>query len=490
MVTSLDRPTGAVRPRILLVARAGAGGASPIEQMRHVPAGLRDSFEVTGLLLAEDGRISPPPEGPFPVNVLNTGLVEGYGGRQKLALEYALERGFDGVVLLGDESSGAEAFDPTSLLEPLFTNDADATFRAPPPALRERLAKHLIERVVRRPICSLHGGDRAYRVDALRRIPFALDADGRHIDTEILIQLDVAGLRVVEVPARAAAASGQPPTWNHILDAGRAAVRARLHQMSLFYERRFDCEGETRDNAKYRLKMEFDSSHVRALAQIPKGARVLDLGCAGGDFAQLLEREHGCTVTAVDREPLAPGNTVSAFHLWDLDQGPPELDYASYDLVVMLDVIEHLRAPEHFMQELYARTAGLPNLKLVFTTGNVAFVTTRVGLILGQFNYGKRGILDLTHTRLFTFSTFRRLAQQAGFRILHREGVPAPFPLATTNRALGHGLLALNRSLIPLVPSLTAYQILLVLAPKPSLGLLLTQAGRSGDPRGPEARTA
>ena len=50
-------------------------------------------------------------------------------------------------------------------------------------------------------------------------------------------------------------------------------------------------------------------------------------------------------------------------------------------------------------------------------------------LLLGQFNYGKRGILDLTHTRLFTFASFRRLFEQGGFRVVdsarHSRAVPA-----------------------------------------------------------------
>ena len=458
--------------------------------MQAIPESLREAFDVSGLLMAERPNVPPPAAIPFPLEVLNANLVEGYGGRQKLALEYALERHFDAIVLLGDDEVDRNGSGIASLLAPLFTDAAEATFRAPRPGLRERLATRLIERVVRRPISSLHGGDRAYRVDALRRIPFALDADGRHIDTEIRIQLDVAGLRVLQVPEHSSAERGTPPTWRHVVDAWRAAVRARLNTMSLLYERRFDCEAVSRDNTQYRLKMDFDSSHVRALARVPEGSRVLDLGCAGGDFAQLLEREHGCTVTAVDREPLAPGNTASAFHLWDLNQGPPDLDYAAHDIILMLDVIEHLRAPELFLQELHAKIAALPELKLVFTTGNVAFATTRIGLMLGQFNYGKRGILDLTHTRLFTFSTFRRLARQAGFRVLHREGVPAPFPLATSNRVLSRLLLALNRSLIPFVPNLTAYQILLVLTPKPSLGFLLEHARGSDTSATPEASTA
>ena len=51
-------------------------------------------------------------------------------------------------------------------------------------------------------------------------------------------------------------------------------------------------------------------------------------------------------------------------------------------------------------------------------------------LLVGQFNYGKAGILDRTHTRLFTFRSLRYLLRDAGFRIKRVRGIPAPFPLA------------------------------------------------------------
>ena len=55
-------------------------------------------------------------------------------------------------------------------------------------------------------------------------------------------------------------------------------------------------------------------------------------------------------------------------------------------------------------------------------------------LLFGQFNYGKAGILDRTHTRLFTFRSLRHLLDDAGFRIKEMRGVPAPFP-----KVLGNG---------------------------------------------------
>jgi hypothetical protein len=104
-------------------------------------------------------------------------------------------------------------------------------------------------------------------------------------------------------------------------------------------------------------------------------------------------------------------------------------------------------------------------------------------LLFGQFNYGKRGILDLTHTRLFTFATFRRLFEQAGYEVLEMRGVPAPFPLAIGNGLLGRLLVGLNKILIAISRSLFAYQIFAVVRPKPTLASLLERAQRESGVR-------
>ena len=45
-----------------------------------------------------------------------------------------------------------------------------------------------------------HSGYRVYSVAALRKIPFALNTNDFHFDTEIIIQFDLAGLRIRELP--------------------------------------------------------------------------------------------------------------------------------------------------------------------------------------------------------------------------------------------------------------------------------------------------
>ena len=97
-------------------------------------------------------------------------------------------------------------------------------------------------------------------------------------------------------------------------------------------------------------------------------------------------------------------------------------------------------------------------------------------LLFGSFNYGKRGILDKTHTRLFTFSSFKKLIENSNFEIEKSIGIPAPFPLAIGENFMGNLLLKINNFLIFLWKSFFSYQILNIIKPKKSLDLLLQKA--------------
>jgi hypothetical protein len=97
-------------------------------------------------------------------------------------------------------------------------------------------------------------------------------------------------------------------------------------------------------------------------------------------------------------------------------------------------------------------------------------------LLSGQFNYGKRGILDMTHTRLFTFSSLRQLLEQRGFQITFSRGLPAPYPVALGDNRLSRLLLALNNLYLRVLPGLFSYQMFLVVELRPSLEILLQRA--------------
>jgi SAM-dependent methyltransferase len=251
--------------------------------------------------------------------------------------------------------------------------------------------------------------------------------------------------------------------------------------MSLAYDPKFDCRPPS-INAQYQSKLTFDSTQRRAVDLIPAGARVLDLGCAGGYVGAAL-KQRGCFVVGVDVGPLGDGVTLDGFHQHDLNDPELPVDVADFDFVLLLDVIEHLRSPESFVERLKERAASAPDLRIIASTGNIGFLVTRLMLLLGVFNYGKRGILDLTHTRLFTFGSFTRLFDQAGYEVLDVQGVPAPFPFALRQQGLARLLLTGNRALIRLGRGLFSYQCLLVVKPYPPLAYLLEQAHRSSEDR-------
>ena len=104
-------------------------------------------------------------------------------------------------------------------------------------------------------------------------------------------------------------------------------------------------------------------------------------------------------------------------------------------------------------------------------------------LLFGQFNYGKRGILDVTHTRLFTFGSLKHALRQAGFEILETRGVPAPFPHAIGDNMVSRVLLHNNKFLIHISRGLFAYQIFMRARPEPTLESLLKLAKEESEVR-------
>jgi 2-polyprenyl-3-methyl-5-hydroxy-6-metoxy-1,4-benzoquinol methylase len=315
-------------------------------------------------------------------------------------------------------------------------------------------------------------------VPALRRIPFARNTDDFHFDTEIIIQFVMAGMRIVERPIptyygdEICRVNGLKYAWN----VAKSVLKARAQELGLLYDRRFDLATSSPANGQCPMRAEYDSPHAFTFEVVPAGARVLDLGCAGGYMGAMLKQEKGCRVVGVDVQPVPSCVYLDEFRQHDLNEGPPDVALQEFDHILMLDVIDQLSNPEKFMERLQQAMSASPDARLVLSTANVGFVVTRLMLLFGQFNYGKRGILDMRHTRLFTFTSLRRLVEQSGFRIVQVRGAPGPFPLAMGNSRLSRFLIRLNRALIAFSRGMFSYQIFMVLQPRPSLEYLLRNA--------------
>lgn len=493
------------KPKLLVFVVAYNAEKTIQSVLTRIPAELADEYKVEILIIDDASKDATFEKGeeigqaellPFPVWVLHNPANQGYGGNQKIGYHYAIEKNFDFVALLHGDGQYAPECLP-QLVRPLKEDAADAVIgsrmmirgsalNGGMPLYKfvgNRILTWLENKVLRTSLSEFHSGYRVYRVSALRRIPFHLNTKDFHFDTEIIIQLTVAQLRILELPIptyygdEICYVNGFKYAW-HV---SKAAIKARLQELSLFYDRKFDCAPGHPSNAHYVPKLGYPSSHSAAIEAIKTGERVVDLGCAGGYFGEQLRVLRKCDVTGVDHEPLPSNVILDRFIKHDLDAGLPEIDYHSADVIVLLDVIEHLRSPEGFVESL-ARVLT-PKTRVIVTSGNVAFFITRLMLFLGQFNYGKRGILDITHARLFTFSSLRALFEQAGFELLRSAGIPAPYPLAFGNTWLAKALLRINQTLIRISKGLFSYQLYYEFRATPSLSLLLDSATETAEKR-------
>src|SRR6187401_2633412 len=131
------------RPRLLaLIVTGGSAGADRSTTAIHaalsrIPASVIQTFDIEALIItdgsgepaggSETGASPAAVPLPFPLTLLRNPARQGYGGGQKIGFHYAIERGFDFVVLLhGDGQYAAECL--PSLLAPLSEGRADAAY--------------------------------------------------------------------------------------------------------------------------------------------------------------------------------------------------------------------------------------------------------------------------------------------------------------------------------------------------------------------------
>ncbi len=428
---------------------------------------------------------------PYPCRVLSNPKNQGYGGNQKLGYQYTLNANFDVVVMVhGDGQYPPEdiarlancALENGAAFGSRFATKGGALAGGMPryKFIGNRILTGLQNRLLATDLTEFHSGFRAYRADLLRSIPFGLNSNDFHFDTEIFIQIGRAGSPIGEIAINTHYGDEECRVdgFSYAGNVVSQSLRSRLHDLGLFYERKFDVEPE-RDGSIYESKTNFLSPATVALDRIAAGSVVLDLGGSDGHLAAELKAKD-CQVIGVDLVMPADESNFDRFTQHNLDEGLPELE-EDIDVVVMLDVIEHLRSPEDFVTELAEFCKAKDVTTTLVSTGNVAFIAQRVMLAAGQFNYGPRGILDMTHTRLFTRRTISRLFRQAGFAVKTETGIPVPFPLAVGESPLADKLMTLNQAGIRVASRLCSFQFFLELESPTDLDRLISDSERRVD---------
>jgi glycosyltransferase involved in cell wall biosynthesis len=486
---SYDAAVSGPRIGILVVAYNAAGTLARV--LDRIPADFRP--RISGVLVSDDhsadatylvGLGYQQMDATLPLEVIRNPHNLGYGGNQKVGYRWAIERGFDIIVMLHGDGQYAPEKLP-DVVRPLERGEADAVFgsRLLEPGAARRggmpLYKYVGNRVLTRlentlvgtGLSEWHSGYRAYSVAALRELPFERNDDDFNFDTQIIIQLAEAGKTMVEIPI---------PTFygdeicyvNGLKYArliSRDVIRYRAHKMG------FGSGELAFASDPYEARQSPDTSHARILGWVggrPPG-RVLDLGCGDGYRASDL-RAAGHHVVGVDVSA-ADGvkDRIDEFVQADLDAGlPPGLD-GPFDVVIAADVLGHVRRPELILEELHRLLA--PSGVLIASVPNFGHWYPRLRVMAGRFDYDRRGILDRTQVRFFTGRSFERLLAAQGWKIARRGYIGLPLevierraagsPDAPSHAPLRGWARRVDAMAVRARPTLFAYQFLYELVP-------------------------
>ena len=405
----------------------------------------------------------------LPLTVVRHPENLGYGGNQKAGYSYAIFHGWDVVVLLhGDGQYAPEIMG--DIIDPIVNGDADAVFgsrmmnrgearKGGMPMYKyvgNRILTTIQNALTGLKLSEWHSGYRAYRVSALAQLPFVGNSDGFDFDTEIILQLANAKMKIVEVPI---------PTYygdeichvnglEYAKDVVVDTVRYRLGR-SGFGSGHLGHVAE-----KYAFKPSPYSSHGRIL-QMVEGRppmRILDVGCGPGWLSKALTAA-GHTVVGVDiAASCGVHERMDTFITADLSEGIPEEVGGDFDLVLAADIIEHLSDPARLLNDMASRMHS--HGSIIASVPNISHWYPRFRIAAGRFDYDQRGVLDATHLRFFTRRRFLRVAQEAGLEhvAFRHTGLPLDALGVSQSKVVTATIGNVDRLLVSIWPTMFAYQ--------------------------------
>lgn len=168
-----------------------------------------------------------------------------------------------------------------------------------------------------------------------------------------------------------------------------------------------------------------DLATLQAIARlVPEGARVLDLGCGDGAMLDYLQRNKGCSgygIEIADDNVLAcVRRGVNVIQL-NLDEGLAMFGDNSFDVVLQIDTLQHLRNAEVMLRE----TARVGQSGIV-AFPNFAHWPNRLSVLRGRMPVTRRlpyQWYDTPNIRVGTYKDFEVLARKNNLRILDAFGL-------------------------------------------------------------------
>ena len=163
---------------------------------------------------------------------------------------------------------------------------------------------------------------------------------------------------------------------------------------------------------------------------VPHGSRVLDLGCGDGELLALLRDQRQCSgygIEIADANVLAcVKRGVNVIQL-NLEEGLALFEDQSFDVVLQLDTLQHLRHTERMLQE----TARVGRIGIV-SFPNFAHWPNRLRVLGGRMPVTRAlpyQWYDTPNIRVATYADFEVLARAQGLRVIDAFGIQAGRPV-------------------------------------------------------------
>ena len=157
---------------------------------------------------------------------------------------------------------------------------------------------------------------------------------------------------------------------------------------------------------------------------VPPGSRVLDLGCGTGEMLSHLQRTRGCTGYGVEIDDAnvhaCVQHGVDVVQL-NLEDGLALFEDQSFDVVLQLETLQHLRNTERMLRE----TARVGRIGVV-SFPNFAHWPNRLRVALGRMPVTKAlpyEWYDTPNIRVGTFADFEVLARKNGLKVTDAFGL-------------------------------------------------------------------
>jgi methionine biosynthesis protein MetW len=157
---------------------------------------------------------------------------------------------------------------------------------------------------------------------------------------------------------------------------------------------------------------------------VPPGSRVLDLGCGSGELLAYLRDQRGCQGLGVeigdDDVARCIRRGVNVLQL-NLEEGLTVFDDMSFDVVLQLDTLQHLRNAEKMLRE----TARVGRLGVV-SFPNFAHWANRLSVMRGRMPVTRAlpyDWYDTPNIRVGTYADFEVLARKTGLRVIESFGL-------------------------------------------------------------------